>query len=53
VASNVTAGSFEIDSSSEQVLFLKGAPATYNVGIVTEDAVNIITTEDDNIIIEE
>ena len=53
VAPNVTAGIFEIDSTSEQILFLKDAPAFYTVGIVTEDTVNILTTENNVIIIEE
>ena len=53
IASNVTAGSYEIDSSSEQILFLKQAVATYTIGIGTEDAVNILTTENNVILIEE
>lgn len=53
VSANVSAGIYERDTVSEQILFLKAEPATYTVGIITENAVNILTTEDGDIIIEE
>lgn len=40
-------------ATTEQVNFLREYPATYTIGIVSEDAVNILSTEDDEIIIEE
>jgi len=53
VSANVSAGIYERDTVSPQILFLKEEPATYTVGIITENAVNILTTEDGDIIIEE
>jgi len=51
VSANLTAGSFELNTISEQVLFLKGEVATevaqdtYPGPLLTEDAINIVITE--------